>query len=194
MTTAQVSTDSVFDATANASQKDVFHTRLLQNGECLQGTVNRPYIKENRLLGAVLSFEGRSETALLHVKQVGGLTPAERLADLEMGEAVRVRITVSSDKDGRKVWASERGLEHQEVLDVLNSTPEKMKDLPGVVHSITEFGVFIELSDGLAKGHRGLLRFGSKGARVKLGAYISFNVGQSVSVDVTEASIDDTSR
>ena len=101
MTTDQVCTGPMLNAIASDSQKDVSHTRLLQNGECLQGTVNRPYIKENRLLGAVLSFEGRSETALLHVKQVGGLSPADRLAGFEMGEAVRVRITVSSDKDGR---------------------------------------------------------------------------------------------
>ncbi len=59
----------------------------LQNGLFLPGRLQKPFIKGDKLLGAVLSFEGHSETALLHIRQMSGEKPAERLAELGVGDS-----------------------------------------------------------------------------------------------------------
>ena len=58
----------------------------LRNHEFLIGKVSKPFIKGDKLLGAVLSFDGHSETALLHIRQMCGEKPAERLAELGVGD------------------------------------------------------------------------------------------------------------
>ena len=170
---------------------------LLANGEWLTGHVTKPFIKDDRLIGAVLSFDGRSETALLHLRQMTGEKPAERLAEMSVGDSLLVRIMVQQEGSKRKqVWATEKGVEHQFLVEKFELEPEKFRCIEGKIHGVTDFGTFIELLDGPAKGHRGLLRSDRKGSdvRVKLGAFVRYRTGDEVLVDLAEARVDDSSK
>ena len=171
-------------------------SKSLEAGSCLTGHIVRPFIKDDRLIGAVMSFEGYSETALLHIRQMTGEKPAERLAELGIGDPLLVRIVIQNDGSVRRVQATEKGVEHTFLIDMLESDREKFKGIEGRVHGVTDFGVFIELLDGPAKGHRGLLRSSSlsNGGKVKLGSFLSHKVGDFVVVDLAEARLDDTAK
>jgi hypothetical protein len=80
--------------TTENNNVDVAVSSSLKNGEFLTGRVQKPFIKNDKLLGAVLSFDGYSETALLHVRQMSGDKPAERLAELGVGDPLLVRIMI----------------------------------------------------------------------------------------------------
>jgi predicted RNA-binding protein with RPS1 domain len=168
----------------------------LKHGEFLVGEVTKGFFKDNELLGAVLAFAGREGTALLHLRQMTGVSPVKRLADLSIGDPVKVRIMVTTDGDKEKVWATEKGLEYQEIVDLLASDRDRFKSIDGRVHGLTEFGVFIELLAGPASGHRALLRIGASpnSGRIKLGAFMPFKVGAPVVVDVVEARVDDNAK
>ncbi len=131
----------------------------LVDGEFLTGRVIKPYLKGGNLLGAVLSFDGKSDTALLHIRQMSGEKPEERLAEMSVGDSLLVRIIVQQNGSKRKdVWATEKGDELSFIVDMLNANPDAFRGLEGRIHSVTEWGTFIELLDGSAKGQRGLLR------------------------------------
>jgi ribosomal protein S1 len=170
----------------------------LQNSEILTGHVVKPYIKGDKLLGAVLSFDGRSETALLHIRQMSGEKPAERLAELGVGDPLLVRIMIQQEGSGRPaVWATEKGVEHSFLVDMFAADKEKFANLEGTVHGITDFGIFIEIGgDGPARGHRGLLRSNSMSSngRVKLGSFVTYKPGDFVSCDMAEIRVDDSSK
>lgn len=164
---------------------------LLAAGEILTGVVKMPYLKGEQLLGAVLSFEGRSETALLHLRQMSGENPQDRLADLGIGDPLLVRIVIqeANGKERRGVWATEKGVEHQLIVESLERNPGDYKNIPGRVHGVTQFGTFVELLEGPAKGHRALVRSAdvAPSGRVKLGAFVAFRTGQLVTCDLVEA-------
>ncbi len=121
----------------------------LENGMLLTGRVQKPFIKGDKLLGAVLSFDGHSETALLHIRQMSGDKPAERLAELGLGDPLLVRIIIQQEGSGRpQVWATEKGVEHSFLVDMFEADKEKFHNLEGRVHGITDFGLFIEILDG----------------------------------------------
>jgi ribosomal protein S1 len=123
----------------------------------LVGKVQRPWISKGQLMGAVLSFEGTSETALLHIKQVAAEDPSNRLLNLRIGEEVRVKITIAMDNGVRKVRASEKDLAtDQEIADKLNALSEASVLAASVVN-VASYGVFIELQDEIAKGKKGLV-------------------------------------
>lgn len=168
----------------------------LKHGECLTGEVRKPFIKDSQLVGAVLSFEGRSETALLHLRQMTGDSPAERLSELAIGDPIKVRVMVVMEGDERKVWATEKGVEFQGIVDLLERDRDQFRNVEGKVHGLTDFGVFVELLASPASGHRGLLRTAAprNSGRVKLGAFVPFRVGAPVIVDVVEARIDDNAK
>jgi hypothetical protein len=169
----------------------------LKHGECLTGEVKKPFIKDSQLLGAVLSFEGRSETALLHLRQMSGDdSPSDRLAELAIGDPIKVRVMVVMEGDERKVWATEKGVEYQGIVDLLQSDRDQFRNVEGKVHGLTDFGVFVELLASPASGHRGLLRTTAprNSGRLKLGAFVPFRVGAPVIVDVVEARIDDNAK
>ena len=165
------------------------------SGEMLTGHVVKPYIKDDKLLGAVLSFEGRSDTALLHIRQMSGEKPAERLAELGVGDPLIVRILIQQEGTGRPgIWATEKGVELALLVDMFAADKEKFSNLEGIVHGVTEHGTFIEL-DGPVKGHRGLLRSSSmSNGRVKLGSFMTYKPGDCVSVDVAEMRVVDSSK
>ena len=131
----------------------------LKNGELRTGRVQKPFISGGKLLGAVLSFDGCAETALLHLRQMGGENPAERLSELGIGDSLLVRIMIQQEGTGRpQVWATEKGVEHSLLIDMFASDKEKFQCLEGRVHGVTDFGLFIDILDGPAHGNRGLLR------------------------------------
>jgi hypothetical protein len=169
----------------------------LSAGECLMGHIVKPYIKDDKLLGAILSFDGRSETALLHIRQMTGEKPAERLAELGVGDSLMVRIMIQQDVPGRRsVWATEKGVEHSLLIEMFDADKEKFRGIEGVVNGLTDFGIFIELLDSPAKGHRGLLRHGSmsQNGRVKLGAFVTYKPGDLVQCDMAEIRVDDSNK
>lgn len=172
-------------------------TVSLVHGECLTGHVVKPYIKGDKLLGAVLSFDGRSETALLHIRQMSGEKPAERLADLGVGDPLLVRIMIQQEGSGRpQVWATEKGVEQSFLVDMFEAEKGKFQNLEGRVHGITDFGIFVEILEGAAKGHRGLLRSAniSSSGRVKLGSFVTYRPGDFVSCDMAEMRTDDSGK
>jgi len=167
---------------------------LLVHGECLIGKVKKPFIKDNALQGAVLAFDGKSETALLHLRQMSG-EANERLSELGIEDSLMVRIIVVGEGSERKVWATEKGVEHQHLIDLFSEDPEQFKNIEGRVHGLTEFGVFVQLIDGPVQGHTGLLRTSNpQSGRVKLGSFLPFKVGDGLMVDVAELRIDDSNR
>jgi hypothetical protein len=166
----------------------------LVDGQCLMGQVKAPFIKGDKLLGAILSFEGRSETALLHIRQMSGENNLARLSELGEGDSLLVRIVIQEDSGRRQIWATEKGVEHQLLIEKLESEPEKLRGVQGKVQGVTAgIGVFVELLEGTAIGRRGLLRFGVT-ARVKLGAYVAHKVGDLVLVDIAEVRVDDANK
>jgi ribosomal protein S1 len=169
----------------------------LRNHEFLIGKVSKPFIKGDKLLGAVLSFDGHSETALLHIRQMSGEKPAERLAELGVGDPLLVRIMIQQEGSGRpQVWATEKGVEHSFLVDMFEADREKFRNMEGTVHGVTDFGIFIELQEGPAKGHRGLLRANSMGSggKVKLGNFVVYKPGDAVACDMAEIRVDDSSK
>ncbi len=168
---------------------------LLLDGEFITGHVSKPYIQNEKLLGAILTFPDRGETALLHVKQSDN--PTDRLSELSLGDSVLVRIMVQQGGLGRRtVWASEKGVEHQLLVKEFETDPAKFKDMDGRVQGVSEFGVFVDLVDGPAKGQRALLKYSSlsSNGRIKLGTYVAFRVGEPVVCDLAEAKLDESSK
>jgi ribosomal protein S1 len=169
----------------------------LSSGECLMGHILKPFIKDDKLLGAILSFDGRSETALLHIRQMTGEKPAERLAELGVGDSLMVRIMIQQDVPGRRsIWATEKGVEHSLLIEMFDADKEKFRGIEGVINGLTDFGIFIELLDSPAKGHRGLLRHSSmsENGRVKLGSFVTYKVGDLVSCEMAEVRVDDSNK
>lgn len=170
----------------------------LVDGQILVGFVAKPFIQNDKLLGCVLSFEGRTETALLHLRQMTGEKPAERLAELGVGDPLTVRLMIQQEGTGRlaRIWATEKGVEHAFLLDMFEADKEKFADMEGRIHGITDFGVFVELLSGPAQGHRGLLRSSnlSSDGRVKLGSFVAYKPGDYVLCDMAEIRIDDSSK
>jgi len=183
--------------TTENNSADVAASSSLQHGLFLTGRVQKPFIKEDKLLGAVLSFDGYLETALLHIRQMTGDKPAERLAELGVGDSLLVRIMIQQEGSGRpQVWATEKGVEHSFIVDMFEANKEKFHNLEGCVHGVTDFGLFIDILDGPAKGHRGLLRSSSMSSngRVKLGSFVTYKPGEFVSCDIAEILVDDSSK
>ncbi|MDR3613861.1 MAG: hypothetical protein P4L53_09840, partial [Candidatus Obscuribacterales bacterium] len=129
----------------------------IENNTILVGKVERPWISKGELLGAILSFEGKTETALLHIKQVAGDNPSDRLSNLNIGEELRVKVTIAMDGSVRKLRASEKELvSDQAIVDALNSLPGSAVHAARVVN-VASYGVFIDLEEGPAKGKKGLV-------------------------------------
>jgi ribosomal protein S1 len=169
----------------------------LSAGECLMGHILKPFIRDDKLLGAILSFDGRSETALLHIRQMTGEKPAERLAELGVGDSLMVRIMIQQDVPGRRsIWATEKGVEHSLLIEMFDADKEKFRGIEGCINGLTDFGIFIELLGSPAKGHRGLLRHSSmsENGRVKLGSFVTYKVGDLVSCDMAEVRVDDSNK
>ncbi|MDR3615530.1 MAG: hypothetical protein P4L53_18365 [Candidatus Obscuribacterales bacterium] len=130
----------------------------LVDGEILIGTVHRPFIDQDKLRGAILSFPGRKETALLHIKQIKGTEPEKRLASFRLGEEVEVKILVHGSAGAPKIWASEIALAaERSVLDELAAAAEAKTTFRGRTVNISKFGIFVDLMEGPAKGQRGLI-------------------------------------
>ena len=183
--------------TTENNNADVAVSTSLKNGMLLTGRVQKPFIKGDKLLGAILSFDGHSETALLHIRQMGGDKPAERLAELGVGDPLLVRIMIQQEGDGRpQVWATEKGVEHSFLVDKFEADKEQFHNLECRIHGVTDFGLFIDILDGQAKGHRGLLRSSSMSSngRVKLGSFVTYKPGDFVSCDIAEIRVDDSSK
>lgn len=181
------------NAIGSASSSESATTNL-QDGSLLLGRIVRPYIADEKLLGAVLAFEGHSETALLHVRQMSGEDPASRLAEMSVGDTLMVRLSVQSHPV-RSVRATEKGVELAKIVDAFEKEPTQFVGIPGRIQGITKFGTFIEL-EGPAAGHRGLLRstLPASGQRMKLGAFLNFKLGDEVTADVVEARLDDSGK
>jgi len=170
--------------------KTINTATILEDGEILVGKVTKPFIQEGKLMGAILGFEGRSETALLHRKQMVGDDKSGRLANLKLGDALTVKLLVSGERPNRKTWASEVGIEDGTIVERL--VAEMPKRVAGKVINSTDYGVFIELQSGIAAGRRGLVHAKNmcKGGTPSLSAFTSFVSGASLDVDVLGASID----
>lgn len=165
-------------------------TSLLQEGEVLIGKITKPFIQDGKLMGAVLRFEGKSETALLHRKQMLGKNPSNRLSSLQIGDEVLVKLSVSGEHPARKTWASESTLESSVVVENLSAKPAR--GLFGKVVNTTDYGVFIELQNGPAAGRLGLVHAKNmgNGRAVSLGAFTSYAPGAAVKVDVLGSELD----
>jgi ribosomal protein S1 len=166
---------------------------LLSHNAVLQGVVAKPFIRGEQLVGAVLSFEGRADTALLHIKQMTGENPSDRLAALEVGDPLLVRIIIQEEGGRRSVWATEKGIEHQQIVDLFAAEPEKFKNIEATVQGLADFGVFVDLQSGPAKGCRALLRYSSlsSSGRARLGSFVAYKVGDNLRCDLAEARLDD---
>lgn len=164
----------------------------LSDGAILTGRIKKPFIRDGKLLGAVVAFAGHTETALLHLRQMTGENPSARLAALRMNESVLVRLIVKREPGRRKdVWATENGIEHVHIVEAFSTGRENFANLRGAVHSITEVGIFITMLDGPARGYRGLFRLWNGGdAQATLGSYVEYQPGQPVLLDVAEARIE----
>jgi|LakMenEpi03Aug12_release.lakeMendotaPanAssembly.Ray.scaffolds.fasta_scaffold765114_2 hypothetical protein len=163
---------------------------LLVNGEMLIGKVTKPFIQDGKLMGAVLSFEGRSETALLHRKQMVGANKNTRLSNTQLGAEMLVRIIVSGEQPDRKVWASELTVDNEFLIERIKTAPKVMTST--VINS-TDYGVFVEVQEGPAAGRRGLIHaknLGTRSGPVRLGAFTSYETGASVQVRLLNASVD----
>jgi polyribonucleotide nucleotidyltransferase len=128
---------------------------------------------------------------------MSGEKPAERLADLGVGDTLLVRIMIQQEGSGRpQVWATEKGVEQSFLVDMFEAEKGKFQNLEGRVHGITDFGIFVEILEGAAKGHRGLLRSAniSSSGRVKLGSFVTYKPGDFVSCDMAEMRTDDSGK
>jgi predicted RNA-binding protein with RPS1 domain len=165
----------------------------IANNAILVGKVNRPWISRGQLLGAILSFEGTSETALLHIKQVAAEDPSDRLLNLRIGEEVRVKITIATDNGMRKIRASEKELvSDQAIADELNALPDSSV-LAATVVNRASYGVFVALDD-VAKGKKGLVhnKNMSNGSGMSLKAFGELVPGKKIFVRMLgEAKLDD---
>jgi len=162
----------------------------LNDGEVLTGTIKRPFINGGKLLGAILDFEGRSETALLHLKQMVGANKEERLSAMKLGEPVRVKLIVSGERPNRKTWASEIALAEDSIVDQVLAG--ERQNLAGRIINTTDYGVFVELLAGPGAGRRGLMHaknFGGK-SPASLRDFTMFTAGGSITVDVIDARVD----
>lgn len=164
---------------------------LLVDGEILSGTVKKPFIQDGKLMGAILSFEGRGETALLHRKQMLGGNKNDRLANFKLGDVLTVKLLVSGERPNRRTWASEVGIDDTVIVERLSA--DKPKGLFGKVVNATDYGVFVELQCGMAAGRRGLIHCRNlcRGGSPSLGAFTSFVPGAEIEVDVLGALVDD---
>jgi ribosomal protein S1 len=183
--------------TTENNNADVAASCSLQHGLFLTGRVQKPFIKGDKLLGAVLSFDGYLETALLHIRQMSGDNPAERLAELGVGDPLLVRIMIQQEGSGRpQVWATEKGVEHLFLVEKFEADKEQFHNLECRIHGVTDFGLFIDILDGRAKGQRGLLRSSSMSTngRVKLGSFVTYKPGDFVSCDMAEIRVDDSGK
>jgi ribosomal protein S1 len=177
------------------TMQEVFANEPLVNNEYLTGHVLKPYLKDGELMGAVLAFDGRRETALLHIRQMSGDSPAKRLAELGVGDPLYVRMIIIGEGRDRKIQATELGVQEQLIVETLKSANGEFKGIEGRVNNITDFGVFITMLNGPAEGHTGLvplanLSKGSEGGRVKLGSFLRFKKNDLVHVDIIEGRID----
>jgi len=164
---------------------------LLVDGDVLTGTVKKPFIQEGKLMGAVLSFDGKAETALLHRKQMIGADRNLRLANLKLGDKLMVKLIVSGEHPTRKTWASEAEIDNAVIVEHLMA--QKSKTFTGQVVNAADYGVFVELSDGPGAGRRGLIHAKNmcKGGAASLSAFTSYTSGDLVKVDVLGARIDE---
>lgn len=163
---------------------------LLQDGEILVGKITKPFIQDGKLMGAILQFEGKSETALLHRKQMLGKDKNDRLANMRLGDELLIKMSVSGEHPARKTWASESSLEPEAIVERLS---EKLpRGLSGKVVNTTDYGVFIELQNGPAAGRLGLVHAKNmgNGRAVSLSAFTSFASGDLVKVDVLGSELD----
>jgi ribosomal protein S1 len=126
------------------------------DGAILIGTVIRPFIDQNKLRGAILSFAGREETALLHIKQIKGEEPEKRLSGFRLGDEIEVKIIVNGPATAPKIWASEKALEPT-LLQRLNAVIKSKCVVTGRVVDVCDDGLFVDLIDGPIKGERGLI-------------------------------------
>jgi hypothetical protein len=164
---------------------------LLINGEMLVGKVTKPFIQDGKLLGAVLSFEGRSETALLHRKQMVGAGKNTRLNNIKLGAEMPVRIIVSGENPQRKTWASELEIDNSFLVERIKAAP---KVTTSKVINATDYGVFVEVQEGAAAGRRGLIHAKNLGARngpATLGAFTAFTPGSDLCVRLLDVYVDD---
>jgi ribosomal protein S1 len=166
-------------------------TSLLIDGEILTGTIKKPFIQDGKLMGAVLSFEGKAETALLHRKQMIGSNRDFRLANLKLGDQLTVKLIVSGVHPDRKSWASETNVEDAVVVERLME--QRSKTFSGRVVNAADYGVFIELCDGPGAGRRGLVHAKNlcKNGAASLSAFTAFAPGALVKVDLISAHIDE---
>ena len=139
----------------NSSESDV-GVQGLQDGAILIGTVIRPFIDQNKLRGAILSFAGREETALLHIKQIKGEEPEKRLSGFRLGDEIEVKIIVNGPASAPKIWASEKALEPI-LLQRLNAVIKSKCVVTGRVVDVCKGGLFVDLIDGPIKDERGLI-------------------------------------
>jgi ribosomal protein S1 len=165
-------------------------TSLLVDGEILIGKIKKPFIQDGKLMGAVLSFDGKSETALLHRKQMVGSDKIGRLANMRLGDEVTVKLLVTGERPERKTWASEACIDDSVIIERLLSL--RPKGVLGKVVNATDYGVFIELQDGPAAGRRGLVHAKNmgNGRAASLSAFTSYLPGAAVCVDVLGAQLD----
>jgi ribosomal protein S1 len=175
--------------------QEVFANAPLVANEVITGHVLKPYIKDGELTGAVLAFDGRSETALLHKRQMVGDSPIERLAELGVGDPLCVRIVIIGEGRDRKVQATELGVAEHLIVEKLKSSTDDFKGIEGRVNNVTDFGVFVTLLSGAVQGQSGLvptssLSKGSTAGRVKLGSFMRFKKDDLVHVDIVEGRID----
>jgi len=164
---------------------------VIEHNAILVGKVERPWSPKGQILGAVLSFEGKSETALLHIKQVAAEDPSDRLLNLRIGEEVRVKITIAMENGVRKVRASEKDLvTDQEIADKLNALPEASVLAASVVN-VASYGVFVELDGAIKK--KGLVHnknmFEASGMSLK--EFGQLSPGKEVTVRILSARVDE---
>jgi ribosomal protein S1 len=140
----------------NTSEANVSVQGPVVDGAILIGTVIRPFIDQNKLRGAILSFAGREETALLHIRQIKGEEPEKRLSGFCLGDEIKVKIIVNGPACAPKIWASEKALEPT-LLERLNAVIKSKCVVRGRVANVCKGGLFVDLIDGPIKGERGLI-------------------------------------
>lgn len=153
----------------------------LVDGEVLVGKVLRSFTQGGKILGVILTFAGKAETALLNHKQMVGKDPKSRLANLAQGDELTVKIQVTPE---HKIWASETDVEVEYLAEILRA--QKGTRILGKIVNQSKFGLFVELQTGLGAGRKALVHW----KNMTTIHASPFSPGANVWVDVLSAHVD----
>jgi len=172
---------------AQPAQKNHRKVILVESGQVLMGRVSGFAMSDDKSsrTGVVLRFKG-GDSAFMHSSQIGGHFPDSRLNMMQIGDMVKVEVTVKPGPGKRKVKASEKLLFLDDIAKQLEAG---LQGVTGQCVNKSNIGAFVKIATpGPAFGFVGLLHFNSiPGGQYGLGV---IELGSSIEVDITKARVD----